>query len=649
MTPKFDRQPSDSSPAQAWQAFIAAEKKNNSKIGNAFSVGQFAGFKDQIIQISFKEESAAKKARGLAQAACQKLPQSLRACQRIECKVGEALISDQDSTQAKSKSLKTCKNPLAAIHHTRSNDSKSSSRDVFQAASKADQDCQDLYQTLNQRLKSLAGDSGQHFTVTFPWRLRVGGQRGFDDLLMPVLHPVFGVPYIPSASLKGAARAWARRDPQTTSDQIDAVFGFLNSQRGQAAKVEILDAFPVRASLSTDVSTPQWHWKNDNSVRYQPEPHYLLSLYEAEIAIAVKPTKQQYSHHVPTVVRWLKGALNCGIGSRVSSGYGQAVSTSSTSAINPHNWQTNFQIWTQGMHGSEPPAKANQWWGITEFRPTALRGILRYWFRAVALGLYAPSVAKDLETQAFGDLSIPGAISLNTVFESHTQKEPYFYQGCLQLEASSPEFLEVARQLTILAAHLGGFGRGTRRPLHLLHGKMRGCHWELDLSGFPLPCEESAWEKMFLDVKKAFESLNRNFMATASNPGDSRNRFQDVLDNNSQVWLIQSTDQIHPSQVKDWKKDGSSSSVRGEALNWFYTETDPYFKGQNRENQGNSYVGGKLGTPSFAWIRSLFPTERQPYQVVTLFGRNSHPDRRKFAEKIIQRFQGQVKTISLPF
>jgi CRISPR-associated protein Cmr6 len=460
--------------------------------------------------------------------------------------------------------------------------------------------------------------------------------------------------------LKGAARAWARRDPQTPSGQIDMIFGFLNSQRGQAAQVEILDAFPVKASLSTDVSTPQWHWKNENSVQYKPEPHYLLSLHEAEITIAVRPTKQQYSHHVPTVVRWLKGALSCGIGSRVSGGYGQAVSTSSTDTINPYTWQTNFQIWTQGMYGPEAPTKANQQRGIAEFRPTALRGMLRYWFRAVALGLYAPSVVKELETKAFGDLSIPGAISLKAVFESNAQKDPYCYQGCLQLEASSPEFLEVAQQLTILAAHLGGFGRGTRRPLHLLKGKgkIRGCHWELDLSDFPLPYEEAAWRKMLLDVKEAIRSLDSRSTPTTFNPGCPEKRLQDVLDRDSRIWLIQSTDQIHPKQVKDWQKDGSKPSVRGEALNWFYAKTNPYFKGKTRPPtkeekddqhiEGNANVGGKLGTPSFVWIRSLFPAKQQPYQVVTLFGVNSHLDRKKFSEKLLQEFKGQVKTIHLP-
>ncbi|MGQ9870266.1 RAMP superfamily CRISPR-associated protein, partial [Leptodesmis sp.] len=488
-----------------------------------------------------------------------------------------------------------------------------------------------VYTKLCQRTELLAGGTENTLRVSFSWRLRVGGTRGFRELLLPVFHPVFGVPYIPASSLKGAARAWARRNGES-KNEISKILGILEGKTAQAAKVEFLDAFPTKKCLSVDVATPQWHWQNHN-VKYKPEPHLLLSMERPEFLIGLCPTKPENAKYIPVVKKWLENALKSGIGSRVSSGYGRALEQIATL---PHSRSYSFELWTQGMYGSEPPSKQNHWQGEAEFRPTAIRGILRYWFRAVALSLYEPLVCRDLEDRVFGKLSQQGQVSVSTVHNPSKRDEPpYLYDGKIYLEATEQKYLDLLEKLLILASHLGGVGRGSRRPLHSLdingNEHVRGCHWTVDANDTPLAYDLMPWQQLFKQIKDTFERIQSPITSRNSSPESSRGRQQDVLDVNAQVWLVKSPSQTPPDKVSNWHKEGLQESVRGEALSLFYS--DHRFKGKNKTGQGNSEVGGKLETPSFVWIKSVFPKVGYPYQIVTIFGIDQ-PDRLAFAKEL---------------
>ena len=56
-----------------------------------------------------------------------------------------------------------------------------------------------------------------------------------------------------------------------------------------------------------------------------------------------------------------------------------------------------------------------------------------------------------------------------------------------------------------------------------------------------------------------------------------------------------------------WRLIGAriDSNVRGSALNLLYSSDR--FKGKNIDGKGNPNVGGSLETPSFVWIKSIFP------------------------------------------
>lgn len=177
-------------------------------------------------------------------------------------------------------------------------------------------------------------------------------------------------------------------------------------------------------------------------------------------------------------------------------------------------------------------------------------------------------------------------------------------------------------------------GRGSRRPLHLLNGRMRGCHWVVDGADLPLDYDDKKWQAFFQNLKAAFQAVQTSAATHTGDPGKPRQRQQDVLDSNAQVWLLKSAGQVPSEKVNNWQTEGDRANVRGAALNLLYSSDR--FKGENQQRQGNPNVGGSLETPSFVWIKSIFPASNSPYQAVTIFGIN-HPERKAFADALKQQ------------
>lgn len=623
-------------PSDIWQDFIAAEQKSLSKLGKLLTSAIYGGYDNSVLTLFFADEATCKAAKGQIQPLKDKLKSRLL-CDRIDFRIGSGVptstASNQKSDAKPPQTPRNMGNPLQALNFTefgRDKQGKPLAQPVLESAANAEKDCSYLYEKLNQRTLDLAGGEKNTFKISFSWRMRVGGTRGFAELLLPALHPVFGIPYIPASSLKGAALAWAEKH-HSNKGEIQELLGMLEGKTAKAAKIEFLDAFPTKPCLSVDVATPQWHWQNpEQKVIYNPEPHPLLTLEQPQFLIGFCPTTAQYADKVEVVKNWLKNALNTGgIGSRVSGGYGRTVSQEAQLA---HSKSFDFELWTQGMYGSNPPTKDNYYQGDIEFRPTAIRGILRYWFRAVALGLYDAETCVKLEELLFGKLGQQGNISVSTRINPSQREDPYFYTGKIILEATEAKYLSLIERCLILGSHLGGVGRGSRRPLHLLNRRMRGCHWLVDGDSLPLVGGESQWRAFFKSVTDAFKAvqpLTKNYTSSPGQPG-TKQRQQDVLDTNAQVWLLKDAVLLNPEKVKNWQNEGDRANVKGAALNLLYGDTR--FKGVSG-GSGNANVGGDLGTPSFVWIKSIFPIADLPYQVVTIFGSN-HPDRLKFATEL---------------
>jgi CRISPR-associated protein Cmr6 len=266
---------------------------------------------------------------------------------------------------------------------------------------------------------------------------------------------------------------------------------------------------------------------------------------------------------------------------------------------------------------------------------------LRYWFRAVALGLYDPETVKKLEGNLFGTIqpkALRGSLQLSAVFNSDGRK-PFRVSGKIRLEARSEKQLKFFQALLRLASSLSGCGRGSRRPLHWNNNRLRGCHWEVGNESTAMTPD--AWSKILKDVISTLVEVQKEditLQPKAPTRVGSRDRTQDVLNHSMQVYLLKSAGLKHPNDVlpEKWAIEGSKYQITGEGLQLLYSSEK--YKGKSMANPGNPNVGGavmgKIGIPSYVLIKSMFPAKEIPYQVITIFDVDGHADRQAFANAI---------------
>lgn len=536
-------------------------------------------------------------------------------------------------------------------------------RIVLGKTADADSNWTSLYEQLNQRVESLACEIIDEITgkprraivsVCYPWRVRVGGLQGFRERLLPAMHPIYGIPYVPAASIKGILRAWATENNKDDVD-INHLLGFLDGEKASLAAVEILDAFPTAPSLDVDVATPQWQWQG-HEVKYAPSPHQILSLHHFTIHIGLTYTSRGKQKDVQVVMGWLERAMfDSGLGSRVSAGYGLAsqvngiTKTKETSSLQSEH---DFELWSQGIYSVSDQI---------ELRSVAIRGVLRYWFRAIALSFCSPQECKGFEAALFGSLdaslnankkptqgSIRISVDLEEISAQHNNS-PYYAKGRIYLESTNRGHLTLIKYILKLAMHLGGIGRGARRPLHWNSGQLRGCHWQPTSPGESLGYSLDDWQKMLSNLQDICRGIcnQRSFFSKPGDcsPGDTKHRYQDVLNKNARIFLIKADNMQHPKNIPDnqWTNQGKKLAVLGPGLDFWYKSG---FKG----GTGNSLVGGKLNTPSFVWIQSSnLDNPTDAYQVLTLFGVD-HPERQKFLKALesSSQLQGKIE-VPLPW
>jgi len=537
------------------------------------------------------------------------------------------------------------------------------------AAATTEQNCGELYDRLNTRTRQLAGDS--IIEVEFGSRVRVGGVRGFLDTLLPALHPVYGVPYIPSSTLKGIVRAWARENPKDAPTvDVDRILGFIDRKndpetnekyenpRSSLGTVQFFDAYPKAPCLDLDVVTPNWSWNGTEEVKYQAAPHAFLVMNCPTLVLGVAATSIGDRDDVELVELWLEEALARGLGSRTSAGYGRVAGRYATL---PEEYvrSYSFEMKTQGIYGIDCPTKENNNQGTPEFRTTAVRGVLRYWFRAIALGIYSKEWCKRLEEDLFGSIEpvprverdnpnapIRGSVGLCvelTKTAKKGSKPPFEYRGTIYLESKHWKHLEAVSKLLELASHLSGIGRGSRRPLHQFlipntSKKLdRGCFWQLT---------ESQYQYGHEDLGGLVEATLAAIVSLGGNDADCRPalvdvgrpsaRKQDVFDRSARLFVL-------PQQ-------GLQAQGRGVAMELLYTT--PY-KGGVPRRSGNPHVGGaandKLSTPSYVTVQTNRPSGGIPYEAIIVFDAASddkpegdmYQSRSQFCADLIQ--QGAIE------
>ncbi|MGD2184412.1 RAMP superfamily CRISPR-associated protein [Lusitaniella coriacea] len=378
---------------------------------------------------------------------------------------------------------------------------------------------------LAERLRRIVGSRGEILKVQCPWRIRVGGHRGPESMLLPAFDAL-GMPYIPSSTLRGIARTQAIRAMMVEhnlsfkqAEQHEAIvshFGSLEAEAkgNRAGKIVFLDAYPlpetqnsVAGGLALDIANRIWDWKQ--LPEYNPNPNLFFSLEKPTFLIGLLPASNcRDETMLEQVKKWLQEGLAAGVGSQINTGYGRLTEDGKV-PINEPLFTVRFTLSGQLIHSysiyselarpyqlesNGEVSRTNDGRGDpktttrlkAEVRPTAFKSMLRYWFRTLALGLLSARRVKELEAFVFGAIEpqSQGWVQVQIDDFETVQEEPQtvnkrldddhgIQKGKLVLSAS-PEvpsdehdlLKELMRHLTWLMFHLGGVGLGARRPLH---------------------------------------------------------------------------------------------------------------------------------------------------------------------------------------
>lgn len=531
---------------------------------------------------------------------------------------------------------------------------------------------------LTKRTKLIATET---FQVKCPWRMRVGGHRGPESILLPAFDAL-GMPYIPSSTLRGVARNQAIReimakdgvDWRQAEKQIAPYFGSLdtNNESDRACKVVFLDAYPLpnqpTGGLAMDMANNIWKWDGD-SPKYEPNPNPFLCLQDVTFLIGLRLASGCQDAAVLNQVKsWLSTGLQSGIGSQINTGYGELIRAGLSQRSD--FFQVEFTLEGQLIHGRQkfknvlqPFQKdAQGQFRIdrqgklkadtapdAEVRPVAFKSMLRYWFRSFALGVLAPEEAKIWEAKIFGAINPQkrGWLMVRISQGRVTQPEPRpndrgrnddcgEQEGVLGLYYSSeaPQdkkatLKQLAKNLTWLMFHLGGIGQGARRPCYSRENRQAAPWWrgatlipESDDSLWKLPSNPQEFQQLF-------QKQLREFYAALVQLGAEFNykSLKTVGTVGSDRWTeaIDTNCRIVVCAGNpDFGKPCALAVLHSEGLK-IRGDYDPDLCGK---------VGRPPIKPSPVWIADL-----DEYQVVTVFGATQNP-RAKYLEEL-RRTAGQ--------
>jgi len=277
-------------------------------------------------------------------------------------------------------------------------------------------DYSDRLRQLNKRTKLIAGENNC-FPVTCPWRIRIGGHRGPESILLPAFDAL-GIPYIPSSTLRGVTRNQAILDfiqqgqsRQQAEAEVIKYFGGLDAiESERTSKVIFLDAYPIPANknggLSVDITNNIWQWDDNNQLDYNPNPQTFLSIQKTDFLIGIRPIPNCNDDNLQRIRNWLITGLQNGIGSQVNTGYGRLIepkkikldyfvkvqftitgqlihSTQKFKNLDKPYQTDNRGVLKRDENGNLKPDTSP----VNEVRSTAFKSMLRYWFRAFASGV----------------------------------------------------------------------------------------------------------------------------------------------------------------------------------------------------------------------------------------------------------------------
>jgi CRISPR-associated protein Cmr6 len=533
-------------------------------------------------------------------------------------------------------------------------------------------DYRERLKLLVKRTRDLAGE-GNTFRVTCSWRIRVGGIRGPESILLPAFDNL-GMPYIPSSTLRGVARSQAIREimvrDQITWEEaekkIALYFGDLDvAKEHRTGKVIFFDAYPLpkndekAGGLSVDMANNIWEWNADEP-NYNPNPNPFLSLKSPTFMIGLRPMPGCDEVTFNKLREWLiKGLTRNGAGSQINSGYGNFIFSSKPTKISREFFRVQFTLAGQLIHGSQESTNNSWRWNYNnttrqrewqhrgqakaEVRPIAFKSMLRYWFRTFALGVISPEQIEQLkewENSIFGginprklgwiscDILNGKVIHLEPAPNEQGRNKPCGEQeGILVLSHNreTPEdkkeaITKLLKNLTWMMFHLGGVGQGARRPCYSRKSRnqapwFRGSTLTPDPDGedefWNLPNSLKQFQHLFRQHLAEFYQAFNELFYTAINPYNPQ--ITNVTDVTSNHW-IDAVDANCKIVVCKGREDKGKVYALAVLHNSELKLDGDYDK--------NLCGGINPAQPSPVWLKDIDYGEDIAYQVVTVFGLN---------------------------
>ncbi|WGV28880.1 hypothetical protein [Halotia branconii] len=424
------------------------------------------------------------------------------------------------------------------------------------------------------------------------WRF-VSNSGQDEDIIRPVI-AAKGFPFYPGASMKGAfSRA-------CTSEQREKYCGGkLTNDDTQPGSLRFHGGYPKDATWVEqpliDVVHPQQDWQIKNNDSHSA--FIQISLYQPTLVFGISSTKILEPSEWEIIWNIWDKAIEKGIGSRVSAGYGQPINQPETKLV-------TFNLRGQGL-ASQLIDKSG------EFRPNIFKAALRGHTLRLFSGVTDENTAEELTRELWGGFAGKnGAVvgQLGIAFNAvDLEMDEYRYgrntmpiyelnAGTLNILSMGDISTEYKKELRTLATQifrfamlLGSFGKSWRRIDHRLffpeyEKHLIGCHWQFTQQS----------NKYYFPVNNINHITNilNDIHKTVNNWLQLKGK---IPSNQVSYWR----ESFHPQKVQVWGRIAQDEDD-SLAVRWFHGNY------QGVKSIKGSSLTGKLGQIGRLWHR-MYP------------------------------------------
>ena len=386
-----------------------------------------------------------------------------------------------------------------------------------------------------------------------------------------VIRPVIGAkgwPFYPGASMKGAfLRAC------TDEEGLRYCGGQVSKKETQPGILRFHGGFPKDWNWTqkplVDVVHPQQEWQIQAQAKHSA--FIQISLYQPTLVFGISSTEALDDTEWQRIWLLWQTAMERGIGSRVSAGYGQTKAHGSSKLV------------SVGLQGQGLASQLVDKTG--EFRPNTFKAALRGHTLRLFSGITDQETAQALTKELWGGLAgkkgaIVGLlgvafnpIELEVTRYSYRNSDMPIYElfdGMLTLllmrsvsEKQQKNLKILVIQLVKFAMLFGGFGKSWRRVDHRLvfpnylignANPMIGCHWQFTERSQRLYCPVNNLS----DVTDFLTNLDKTLKSWLK---FKKKQPSDTVSDWREVW--------HPEKVQVWGRIAKNQSD-SDAVRWFH-------------------------------------------------------------------------------